>query len=335
MAPEISTGNYNKQIDVYAAGIILYEMLTGHVPFEGESAGEILMKHLTAPPDLSKLPSEYLPIVQKALSKNPAQRYASMAEMARAVELLGGRAHVPESKPVAHAVPVLAAVEQKQPDPIPAVLPVVTFRGRLLELLTSMTVAVLFAAVGALLWAAGGGTESAKTLFFLTVAASWAVLVPSKVWTERRGDPWGRRLVLLVVGAGLGCLALWMTGWRMSSRGDEAPDGVTGLLQTLFAQAGANEGQPAANGAAYLSYFALSFFALRWWRMTDRKRSRRFSFFPVLAAGFWSAVLLLLVGQALWPGAVALMMTAATVQLASPWEQPPAPAPKRLRLRYA
>src|SRR5437867_10954490 len=40
MAPEISTGNYNKQIDIYAAGIILYEMLTGHVPFDGESAGE-------------------------------------------------------------------------------------------------------------------------------------------------------------------------------------------------------------------------------------------------------------------------------------------------------
>src|SRR5262249_46246677 len=42
MAPEISTGNYNKQIDIYAGGVILYEMLTGNVPFEGESAGEIL-----------------------------------------------------------------------------------------------------------------------------------------------------------------------------------------------------------------------------------------------------------------------------------------------------
>ncbi len=88
MAPEISTGNYNKQIDVYAAGVLLYEMLTGRVPFDGESAGEILMKHLTTPPDLSKVPAEYLPIVAKALAKNPAQRYGSMAEMARAVESL-------------------------------------------------------------------------------------------------------------------------------------------------------------------------------------------------------------------------------------------------------
>src|ERR1700758_968726 len=81
MAPEISSGNYNKQIDIYAAGIILYEMLTGHVPFEGDSAGEILMKHLTTPPDLTKLPPEYVPVVGKALAKNPAHRYANMGEM--------------------------------------------------------------------------------------------------------------------------------------------------------------------------------------------------------------------------------------------------------------
>jgi len=81
MAPEISTGNYGKGIDVYACGILLYEMLSGHVPFDGESAGEILMKHLTCTPDLSTLPFEFVPIVSKALAKNPAQRYAGMAEM--------------------------------------------------------------------------------------------------------------------------------------------------------------------------------------------------------------------------------------------------------------
>src|SRR5205085_12103266 len=89
MAPEISTGNYNKQIDTYAAGVILYEVLTGQVPFDGESAGEILMKHLTAPPDLARLPAEWVPVVAKALAKNPAQRYAIIAEMVKAVEALG------------------------------------------------------------------------------------------------------------------------------------------------------------------------------------------------------------------------------------------------------
>src|SRR5262249_23579850 len=118
MAPEISTGNYNKQVDVYAAGIILYEMLTGRVPFEGESAGEILMNPLTSPPDLSRLPAEYAAIVGKALAKNPVQRYQSMAELARDVEAVGAPARkvsapaaprpgpFPQAKPVARPEPL-------------------------------------------------------------------------------------------------------------------------------------------------------------------------------------------------------------------------------------
>src|SRR6187397_2241511 len=69
MAPEIANGRYGREIDTYALGIILFEMLTGHVPFEGESVGEILMKHLTAPPDLSRVPKEFVPILEKALEK--------------------------------------------------------------------------------------------------------------------------------------------------------------------------------------------------------------------------------------------------------------------------
>src|SRR5262249_43121060 len=85
MAPEISTGNYNRSIDIYACGVILYEMLTGRVPFEGESAGEILMKHLTSMPDLSKVPTAFVPALDQALAKNPARRYRTITEMARDV----------------------------------------------------------------------------------------------------------------------------------------------------------------------------------------------------------------------------------------------------------
>jgi serine/threonine protein kinase len=74
MAPEISSGKYQKPIDVYAIGVILYEMLTGRVPFEGESVGEVLMKHLTARPDLSRLAEPYRTIVGRALAKDPANR---------------------------------------------------------------------------------------------------------------------------------------------------------------------------------------------------------------------------------------------------------------------
>src|SRR5206468_8462188 len=53
MAPEVGRGSYTRAVDVYAAGVMLHEMLTGHVPFEGETSAEILLKHLSAAPDLS------------------------------------------------------------------------------------------------------------------------------------------------------------------------------------------------------------------------------------------------------------------------------------------
>src|SRR5262249_42987130 len=74
MAPEIGSGKYNKPIDVYAMGIILYELITGRVPFEGETVNEVLMKHLTARPDVSMLPEPYRTIVARALAKDPNQR---------------------------------------------------------------------------------------------------------------------------------------------------------------------------------------------------------------------------------------------------------------------
>ena len=89
-----------------------------------------------------------------------------------------------------------------------------------------------------------------------------------------------------------------------------------------------------AEAASYLCYFALVFLALRWWKMTDRRRPQRFSFAPILATGFW-ALVLLLIWQHLKLEAVALVLASAIVQLASPWQQPPPPAARRLRLRYA
>ncbi len=63
-------------------GVILYEMLTGRVPFEGETVNEVLMKHLTSRPDVTRLPEPYQSIVSKALAKDPNHR------LSRAFDLL-------------------------------------------------------------------------------------------------------------------------------------------------------------------------------------------------------------------------------------------------------
>ncbi|HEX6985361.1 MAG TPA: serine/threonine-protein kinase, partial [Planctomycetaceae bacterium] len=81
MAPEVARGRYGREVDVYALGVILYEMLTGEVPFDGESTGEILMKHLSQPPDLSKIPDRLRLVLARALEKDPQRRTADVARL--------------------------------------------------------------------------------------------------------------------------------------------------------------------------------------------------------------------------------------------------------------
>ncbi len=86
MAPEIGKGVYGKEIDIYALGVILFELLTGRVPFEGESSQEIIMKHLTADPDLAPIPSPYREVIRRSLLKDPEQRFSSVREMLDALD---------------------------------------------------------------------------------------------------------------------------------------------------------------------------------------------------------------------------------------------------------
>lgn len=81
MAPEIGKGVYGKEIDIYALGVILYEMLTGNVPFEGESSQEIMMKHLTANPDLAGIADPYRDVIHRAMLKDATKRFTDVDEM--------------------------------------------------------------------------------------------------------------------------------------------------------------------------------------------------------------------------------------------------------------
>ena len=81
MAPEIGSGNYHRGIDIYALGVMLYEMMMGRVPYEGSTTAEVLMKHLTGRPEVDDLPQPFGRVIRRALEKDPKDRYQTADEM--------------------------------------------------------------------------------------------------------------------------------------------------------------------------------------------------------------------------------------------------------------
>ncbi len=86
MAPEIGSGNYSRGIDIYSLGVIYYELLTGTVPFDGDSMGEILIKHLTSPPDLENIDGDLRAILDRCLEKKPEDRYQNIEDFVNDIE---------------------------------------------------------------------------------------------------------------------------------------------------------------------------------------------------------------------------------------------------------
>ena len=105
MAPEVIGGSPPSfASDLYAVGIILYELLVERTPFFASSTTEILTNHMMAQPQIptsrrAQIPREVDAVIGKALAKRPADRYASAAEMREAIVGIRARLrHAPADK---------------------------------------------------------------------------------------------------------------------------------------------------------------------------------------------------------------------------------------------
>ena len=105
LSPEQARGApVDESSDLYSTGIVLYELLTGKVPFTGETPVEIAMKHLSQIPEAPsthrpEIPRDLDLVVLRALAKEPADRYRSAKEMDRDLELVGrGEAVAPDQR---------------------------------------------------------------------------------------------------------------------------------------------------------------------------------------------------------------------------------------------
>jgi eukaryotic-like serine/threonine-protein kinase len=140
MSPEQARGKpVDRRADIWAFGVVLYELLTGERLFEGEDITETLASVVKEQPDLSKVPVQVRPLLQRCLEKDPRRRLRDIGD----------------------AMPLLDVIPEAEPAPI--VIP----HARWLPWLIAGALAIALAALGAIHWLRPAPAEQVVKLSML------------------------------------------------------------------------------------------------------------------------------------------------------------------------
>ncbi|TSD80002.1 protein kinase [Pseudomonas sp. KBS0710] len=182
MSPEQARGQeIDGRADLYALGVVLYEILVGKLPYNGTDALSTALAHLTEPlPELPVHHGRYQDVLRKLLAKDPTERFPDAAALLRALDQLPDDSPeatlvrplpIPLSVDLAGMTPVSIEIPTEKPQPQPLRQPVVTptqhravseqRRGPVLAL-AAVAVAVALAIGGASYWWLSGSDEPAK-----------------------------------------------------------------------------------------------------------------------------------------------------------------------------
>ncbi len=181
MSPEQARGQeIDGRADLYALGVVLYEILVGKLPYTGTDALSTALAHLTEPlPELPVHHGRYQDVLRKLLAKDPAERFPDAAALLRALDQLPAESPeatlvrplpIPLSFDLAGMTPVSIEIPTDKPQPQPVRQPVVTptqhnavseqRRGPVLAL-AAVAVAVALAIGGASYWWLSGSDTPA------------------------------------------------------------------------------------------------------------------------------------------------------------------------------
>ena len=171
MSPEQAGGEeFDHRVNVYALGIVLFELITGRVPFDADTYMGVLSKHLyVAPPKLRefKVPLEGLAgfeeIIEGCLAKKPEDRWPNMTELARRLNALSSTVAYQSSPPIGDLAQ-RAVPEQVAPN----------YRRTVARYLAAAFFALTLMAIGSLAWLRARGHSSSSKVSHIAAATELA-----------------------------------------------------------------------------------------------------------------------------------------------------------------